>query len=149
MPTLEEKSVRLRLQPGTQSGSRHRVSGRGIEVMKRGTARAAISSFASSLIFPPLSPTSSARRSNTSQSVHRKPRAQTVYDECIMNMRTSQQAVYVISVAAELAGMHPQTLRIYSGAVLSNLLVPMAAIDGTATMTLSCCVASQNSSMRE
>ena len=30
-----------------------------------------------------------------------------------MNMRTSQQAVYVISVAAELAGMHPQTLRIY------------------------------------
>lgn len=28
-------------------------------------------------------------------------------------MRDQQQAVYVISVAAELAGMHPQTLRIY------------------------------------
>ncbi|MFZ1489051.1 MAG: MerR family transcriptional regulator [Ilumatobacteraceae bacterium] len=28
-------------------------------------------------------------------------------------MRTHTQAVYVISVAAELAGMHPQTLRIY------------------------------------
>jgi len=28
-------------------------------------------------------------------------------------MRTRHQAVYVISVAAELAGMHPQTLRIY------------------------------------
>lgn len=28
-------------------------------------------------------------------------------------MRTRNQAVYVISVAAELAGMHPQTLRIY------------------------------------
>ena len=28
-------------------------------------------------------------------------------------MRHRQQAVYVISVAAELAGMHPQTLRIY------------------------------------
>lgn len=28
-------------------------------------------------------------------------------------MRHQQQAVYVISVAAELAGMHPQTLRIY------------------------------------
>ena len=27
--------------------------------------------------------------------------------------RTHTQAVYVISVAAELAGMHPQTLRIY------------------------------------
>lgn len=30
-----------------------------------------------------------------------------------MNVRTHHQAVYVISVAAELAGMHPQTLRIY------------------------------------
>lgn len=30
-----------------------------------------------------------------------------------MNGRTRNQAVYVISVAAELAGMHPQTLRIY------------------------------------
>jgi MerR family transcriptional regulator/heat shock protein HspR len=28
-------------------------------------------------------------------------------------MRDQHQAVYVISVAAELAGMHPQTLRIY------------------------------------
>ena len=28
-------------------------------------------------------------------------------------MRPRSQAVYVISVAAELAGMHPQTLRIY------------------------------------
>ena len=30
-----------------------------------------------------------------------------------MPIRTHTQAVYVISVAAELAGMHPQTLRIY------------------------------------
>ena len=28
-------------------------------------------------------------------------------------MRSSERGVYVISVAAELAGMHPQTLRIY------------------------------------
>src|SRR5579871_3428095 len=28
-------------------------------------------------------------------------------------VRDANQAVYVISVAAELAGMHPQTLRIY------------------------------------
>jgi len=28
-------------------------------------------------------------------------------------MRASERALYVISVAAELAGMHPQTLRIY------------------------------------
>ena len=37
VPTLEGESVRLRLQPGTHSGSRHRVSGRGIEVTKQGT----------------------------------------------------------------------------------------------------------------
>ena len=30
-----------------------------------------------------------------------------------MNRRSAAHAVYVISVAAELAGMHPQTLRIY------------------------------------
>ena len=30
-----------------------------------------------------------------------------------MSARSPHQAVYVISVAAELAGMHPQTLRIY------------------------------------
>ena len=27
--------------------------------------------------------------------------------------RTEERAVYIISVAAELAGVHPQTLRIY------------------------------------
>src|SRR4029077_8903030 len=31
----------------------------------------------------------------------------------VMTMRSQHTAVYVISVAAELAGMHPQTLRIY------------------------------------
>lgn len=30
-----------------------------------------------------------------------------------MSKRSRESAVYVISVAAELAGMHPQTLRIY------------------------------------
>ena len=30
-----------------------------------------------------------------------------------VNERSRTRAVYVISVAAELAGMHPQTLRIY------------------------------------
>ena len=35
-------------------------------------------------------------------------------------MRTRHQAVYVISVAAELAGMHPQTLRIYERRGLVN-----------------------------
>ena len=35
-------------------------------------------------------------------------------------MRHRSQAVYVISVAAELAGMHPQTLRIYERRGLVN-----------------------------
>ncbi len=34
--------------------------------------------------------------------------------------RTTTRAVYVISVAAELAGMHPQTLRIYERRGLVN-----------------------------
>jgi MerR family transcriptional regulator/heat shock protein HspR len=37
-----------------------------------------------------------------------------------MNARHRTQAVYVISVAAELAGMHPQTLRIYERRGLVN-----------------------------
>lgn len=37
-----------------------------------------------------------------------------------MNARNRTQAVYVISVAAELAGMHPQTLRIYERRGLVN-----------------------------
>lgn len=35
-------------------------------------------------------------------------------------MSSSQRSVYVISVAAELAGMHPQTLRIYERRGLLN-----------------------------
>ena len=37
-----------------------------------------------------------------------------------MSARSPHQAVYVISVAAELAGMHPQTLRIYERRGLVN-----------------------------
>ena len=37
-----------------------------------------------------------------------------------MSNRSRTQAVYVISVAAELAGMHPQTLRIYERRGLVN-----------------------------
>lgn len=37
-----------------------------------------------------------------------------------MPIRTHTQAVYVISVAAELSGMHPQTLRIYERRGLVN-----------------------------
>lgn len=36
VPTLDGSTVRLRLRPGTQSGSRHRVAGKGIDLTKRG-----------------------------------------------------------------------------------------------------------------
>lgn len=36
VPTLDGPTVRLRLRPGTQSGSRHRVAGKGIDLTKRG-----------------------------------------------------------------------------------------------------------------
>jgi MerR family transcriptional regulator, heat shock protein HspR len=41
-------------------------------------------------------------------------------EDNVMNARSRNQAVYVISVAAELAGMHPQTLRIYERRGLVN-----------------------------
>ncbi len=42
-------------------------------------------------------------------------------------MRHEQQAVYVISVAAQLAGVHPQTLRIYER---RGLLLPARTAGG-------------------
>lgn len=36
VPTLDGGTVRLRLRPGTQSGSRHRVSGKGLDLTRRG-----------------------------------------------------------------------------------------------------------------
>ena len=61
-------------------------------------------------------------------------------------IRRRTQAVYVISVAAELAGVHPQTLRIYER---KGLVEPgphrRAAAAATATPTSSCCGASRSS----
>ena len=34
MPTLDGPAVKLRIKPGTQPGSRHRVRGKGIETTK-------------------------------------------------------------------------------------------------------------------
>ena len=45
-----------------------------------------------------------------------------------MNGDTSKRAVYVISVAAELTGVHPQTLRIYER---RGLLDPARTIGGS------------------
>ena len=45
-----------------------------------------------------------------------------------MSMHANNRAVYVISVAAELAGMHPQTLRIYER---KGLLEPSRTAGGS------------------
>ena len=58
---------------------------------------------------------------------------------------SSDRAVYVISVAAELAGVHPQTLRIYERKGLVDPARTAAAAAATATTTSSCCGASRSS----
>ena len=45
-----------------------------------------------------------------------------------MNERPDHRAVYVISVAAELAGVHPQTLRIYER---KGLVLPARTVGGS------------------
>ena len=53
--------------------------------------------------------------------------------------RDANQAVYVISVAAELAGMHPQTLRIYERKGLLDPSRTRAAAAASPTATWSGC----------
>ena len=82
VPTLEGESVRLRLQPGTQSGSRHRVSGRGIEVTKRGTVTRG-DLIVRVVVDVPTALTDEQRKAveHLSTVLAENPRAQTIYDE--------------------------------------------------------------------
>ena len=82
VPTLEGESVRLRLQPGTQSGSRHRVSGRGIEVTKRGTVMRG-DLIVRVVVNVPTALTEEQRKAveQLSTVLAENPRAQTIYDE--------------------------------------------------------------------
>ena len=61
-----------------------------------------------------------------------------------MPKRSRNHAVYVISVAAELAGVHPQTLRIYERKGLVDPPAPRAAAAATATTTSTACGASRS-----
>jgi len=58
--------------------------------------------------------------------------------------RGAEQAVYVISVAAELTGMHPQTLRIYERKGLLSPARTVGAAAVTRNTTSSSCGASKN-----
>ena len=62
--------------------------------------------------------------------------------------RPNRRALYVISVAAELAGVHPQTLRIYERKGLLEPARTAAAAAATATPTSSSCGASRSSPTR-
>ena len=56
----------------------------------------------------------------------------------------STRAVYVISVAADLAGVHAQTLRIYERKGLVEPARTPGAADATAIATLPSCVESRS-----
>ena len=53
-----------------------------------------------------------------------------------MDNERFNRAVYVISVAAELAGMHPQTLRIYERKGSSNCLTGGGSVGSDADIAL-------------
>ena len=64
-------------------------------------------------------------------------------------MDTPREAVYIISVAAELAGMHPQTLRIYERRGLLSPYRTPGAPAATQSRTSNAWVSSKNSPQRE
>ncbi len=104
VPTLDGPPVTLRIKAGTQPGSRHRVRGKGIETSeghrrpdRHRRRRRADLTFGS--------------RAGGDRAARRGEPCRHEGADVMIRRRT--QAVYVISVAAELAGMHPQTLRIY------------------------------------
>ena len=104
MPTLDGPPVTLRIKAGTQPGSRHRVRGKGIET-KKGTGDLIVTV---DVVVP--TSLSEAERAAIEQLA---AASACRHEGADVMIRRRTQAVYVISVAAELAGMHPQTLRIY------------------------------------
>ena len=118
VPTLDGDTVTLKIPEGTPSGKVFRVKGRGVKAKKSAgdllvtvqitvprklskQQREAVEAFAAATTDSPREHLGvwhhGARRSEAQE----------------MSPNRSSHAVYVISVAAELAGVHPQTLRIY------------------------------------
>ena len=107
VPTLDGPTVTLRIKPGTQPGSRHRVQGKGIAT-KKGTGDLIVTV---DVVVP--TSLSDAERAAVEQLAAASAGDAVARPGAGAMIRRRTQAVYVISVAAELAGMHPQTLRIY------------------------------------
>ena len=109
VPTLDAGAVTVRIPPGTRSGRTFRVKGKGVA-----TAKGAGDLLATVEVAVPAK--LSARRAQGARGLPSRierglaPRAP---GGLMSDLTPKSRAVYVISVAAELAGLHPQTLRIY------------------------------------
>ena len=151
VPTLDGAPVTLRLPPGTRSGRTFRVKGRGVAdgQGRRRPAGHRRGGRARRSCRPP-----SARRSRRWPQPAAESPAPPARWECERHGRPrhrhqTNRAVYVISVAAELAGVHPQTLRIYE----RKGLVDPARTDRRQPplqrrTTSRCCAASRSSPTR-
>ena len=108
VPTLDGGTVTLRIKPGTQSGSRHRVKGKGVtRTTSKGATTGSLIVTVDVVVPTELNDAQRAAVEALRSSNYGGTRAGVVMS------KSELKAVYVISVAAELAGMHPQTLRIY------------------------------------
>jgi len=111
VPTLES-AVTVKVPPGTQG----RQDGAGARQGHPGAARVtrARCSSPSTSWSRPSSTTRPSRPSRRWPRSCRRTRASSwEYEAMAQRAPTCDRALYVISVAAELAGVHPQTLRIY------------------------------------
>ena len=110
VPTLDGGPVTLKVPAGTRSGRTFRVKGRG----SRATTAAATCSSPSRWPCRATSRPRNARRWRRWRRPARRRLGRTWRQPMPDDPRHRElQALYVISVAAELAGVHPQTLRIY------------------------------------
>ena len=108
VPTLTDP-VTLKVKGGTQG--RHDPEGEGSRHRRRPRARPATCSSRSTSTCPTQARTTS--RSRRSKRSPRRSRATRASTWGCRPMAHDERALYIISVAAELAGVHPQTLRIY------------------------------------
>ncbi len=125
VPTLTD-SVTLRVPPGTPSGRTFRVRGRGVPGGRKATGDLLVTVD----VAVPESLTDEQRTVVEELAKLIEPPAATLDLTGGLEMSDDRRsrAVYVISVAAELTGVHPQTLRVYER---KGLLDPIRTSGGS------------------